>query len=252
MIIKKYKRTLYRNMLNTVDNSEELINRLYITSTHIKRSLSCILHYVRLAIDECLEFSDLGFISIKPNTFLDFPEEISLRLLTYSIMCIGQKKYKPRYNKLSKIFYKILNNEFNNAQTLSNCKIKKSQDNTISITREISTIKDLVINRSSDTLIEWDNRFKVRVTNPNNYDIILSRLNNKHIPEHLKKLNRDAVRCLPVLIYKNKIIAYPLQKYNTDDYINKTAPCISIEEVLVKQNLTNLTYSEFISRELLL
>ncbi|WDM85453.1 tRNA lysidine(34) synthetase TilS [Ehrlichia sp. JZT12] len=248
----KYRRTLYRNMLKVTDNSEELVNRLYITSTHIKRSLDCILHYVRLAIDQCLEFNDLGFINIKLNTFLDLPEEISLRLFTYSIMCIGQKKYKPRYSKLSKIFYKIFNNEFNTSQTLCNCKIKKNQDNTISITREISAIKDLTINPSSSISIEWDSRFKLRITNSNTYNIILSSLNKNYIPEHLKKLNREAVRCLPVLIHQNKIIAYPLQNYNTDNYINKMESSIRIEEVLVKKNLTNLTYSEFISRELLL
>ena len=249
---KKYRRTLYRNMLKISENPEDLINRLYLTSIHIKRSLNCILHYVRLAIDQCLEFSELGFINIKLNIFLDLPEEISLRLLTYSIMCIGQQKYKPRYNKLSKIFYKIINNEFNTTQTLGHCKIKKNQDNTISITREISKIKDIIISSFSNISIEWDNRFKIRIINSNDHNVTLSSLNNNYIPEHLKKLNREAVRCLPVLIHQNKILAYPLQNQIADDYINDMESSIRIEGVLVKKNLTNLTYSEFISRELLL
>ncbi|RZB12714.1 tRNA lysidine(34) synthetase TilS [Ehrlichia minasensis] len=248
---KKYKRTLYRNMLETTDNSEVFINRLYTASTHIKRSLDCILHYVREATDQCLEFTNLGHINIKLDVFLNLPEEISLRLLTYSIMTIGQQKYKPRYNKINRIFYKIQNNEFNSAQTLCNCKIVKNQNNTISVIREVSTIKELTVTYPTNTPIIWDNRFKISIAHHNANSLTVCSLNNSNIPDDLKKLNREAVRCLPVLKHQNKIVAYPLQNHNKNDYIDIKS-YIRIEEVLVKQHLINLTYSEFISKEPLL
>ncbi|QGR02907.1 tRNA lysidine(34) synthetase TilS [Ehrlichia ruminantium] len=249
----KYKRTIYRNILKEVDNTEELINRLYKTSIHIKRSLDCILHYVRLAIDEHLEFNNLGFIKIKLNSFFRLPEEISLRLFTYSIMSIGHKKYKPRYHKLNNIFQKIQNNELTKPHTFCHCKITKNQeDNTLCITREISTIDNIIIGPYSKTSITWDNRFKIYTNNPNNYSITISSLNKSYIPENLKKLNREAVRCLPILKYQNKILAYPLQNHLIDDYINMGEAIITIKEVLIKQNFINLTYSKFISREHLL
>ncbi|QLK52770.1 tRNA lysidine(34) synthetase TilS [Ehrlichia ruminantium] len=250
---KKYKRTLYRNILKEVDNTEELVNRLYKTSVHIKRSLDCILHYVRLAIDEHLEFNNLGFIKIKLNTFFNLPEEISLRLFTYSIMSIGQKKYKPRYHKLNNMFRKIQNNDFTKPQTFCHCKITRNQkDNTLCITREVSVINNKTISPYSKTSIVWDNRFKIRISNPNTHSITVSSLNNNYIPENLKKLDREAVRCLPILKYQNKILAYPLQNHLIDDYINELEPIITIEEVLIKQNFINLTYNNFISKEHLL
>ncbi|KJV63454.1 MULTISPECIES: tRNA lysidine(34) synthetase TilS [Ehrlichia] len=248
----KYKRTLYRNMLEMTDNSETLIDRLYTTSAHIRRSLSCILHYVRLAIDECLEFSTLGHIIIKLNVFLTLPEEISLRLLTYSIMSIGKQKYKPRYTKLNSIFYKIRNNEYKISQTLCGCKIIKNQNDTISITREVSAIKELTIDSFTNIVIEWDNRFKVSIVNSSPDNVTVSSLNNNYIPTNLKKLDREAVRCLPTLKYKNKIVAYPLQNNSNNDYIDERKSSIIIKEVLVKQNFINLTYSGFISKEPLL
>ena len=248
----KYKRTLYRNMLEMTDNSEILINRLYTASMHIRRSLSCILHYVRLAINECLEFTTIGHINVKLIVFLTLPEEISLRLLTYSIMSIGKQKYKPRYAKLNNIFYKIQNNKSKISQTLCGCKITKHQNDIISITRETSAIQELTINSFANIVIEWDNRFKISVVNSSSHNVTVSSLNNNYIPKNLKKLNREAVRCLPTLKYKNKIVAYPLQNNSNNDYISEVKSSITIKEVLVKQNFINLTYSEFISKEPLL
>ncbi|ABD44830.1 tRNA(Ile)-lysidine synthetase [Ehrlichia chaffeensis str. Liberty] len=249
---KKYKRTLYRNMLEITDNPEVLINRLYTASEHIKRSLNCILHYVRLATDQCLEFTNLGHINIKLDIFLTLPEEISIRLLTYSIMSIGQQKYKPRYSKLSNIFSKIKNNKHKIAQTLCGCKITTNHNNIISITREVSAIQELTINSATNIVIEWDNRFKISIVNSNADNVTVSSLNNNYIPEELKKLHREAVRCLPILKHKNKIVAYPLQNNSNNNYIDQVKSSIIIKEVLVKQNFINLTYSEFISKEPLL
>ncbi|KJV69443.1 tRNA(Ile)-lysidine synthetase [Candidatus Neoehrlichia lotoris str. RAC413] len=236
----KYKRTLYRNFIKVSKNPDVLVNRLHTTAIHIKRAVNCILYYVHAALNDCLEFNKLGFINIKLNKFNEVPEEIALRLFSYSLMVIGKKSYKPRYEKFIKLFHKIKNDLSIPPHTFYNCKIIRNKDNTISIIKEVASIKTQYINPYTKETIIWDNRFLLKIHNISAEQVSITPLSNNPIPIHLKKLYKEAVYSLPILKSKDKILAYPLQNNNIDNI-----PVISIEDVLIKRNIVNLVYSQF-------
>nr|CAH7718724.1 unnamed protein product [Callosobruchus chinensis] len=171
------KRTLYRSLLKAIDNQEILTERICLTALHMKRAAKALMHYTRLAFNDCVNVHDLGYIEIKLIELYQLPEEIALRLLLYSIMAIASKHYKPRYNSLIAIFNKILQKDSNVNCTLSGCKIRKYGENI------------LIIRESYHCSIK----------------------KNTKVPEFLKDYNccPEVFYSLPTIQKDGKVLAYP-------------------------------------------
>ncbi|WP_265031105.1 tRNA lysidine(34) synthetase TilS [Wolbachia endosymbiont (group B) of Athalia cordata] len=236
----KYRRTLYRNLLKASDNQDVLTERICLTALHMKRAAKALMHYTRLAFNDCINVHDLGYIEIKLSEFYKLPEEIALRLLLYSIMAICGKYYKPRYNSLVAIFNRILQQNSDVNCTLYGCKIRKYGES-ILIMRESSKIQEITVHLPLNGSIEWDNRFSCTIFGDQECSVTIAPLKKtQKIPEFLKNYDycSEVYYSLPTVQKDGKMLAYPDVNYNgknTDDdkvrfIINST----------IKQNLVSL------------
>ncbi|QKX01270.1 tRNA lysidine(34) synthetase TilS [Wolbachia endosymbiont of Dipetalonema caudispina] len=239
----KYRRTLHRNLLKASDDHKLLTERICLTAFHIKRAVKALMHYTRLAFNDCVNFNNLGYIEIILSKFYKLPEEIALRLLLYSIMVISSKHYKPRYNSLIAIFNKILQKDTNVQCTLFECKIKKYKEN-ILIIRESSKIKkEVLINLPLDGPIKWDNRFSCTILGGGNQGCsvtIVPLKKTQKIPQFLKDYNCsfEVFYSLPVIEKNGKVLAYPHINYDEKSINNNKMQFIA--NSIIKQNLVSL------------
>ncbi|MBA8758412.1 tRNA lysidine(34) synthetase TilS [Wolbachia pipientis] len=236
----KYRRTLYRNLLKASDNQEILTERICLTALHMKRTAKALMHYTRLAFNDCVNVHDLGYIEIKLSEFYQLPEEIALRLLLYSIMAIASKHYKPRYNSLIVIFNKILQKDSNVNCTLSGCKIRKYGEN-ILIIRESSKIQEINVNLPLNEPTQWDNRFSCTILGNQECSVIIAPFKKtQKVPEFLKDYNccAEVFYSLPVVLKDGKVLAYPDVNYNGKNTNDDKAQCII--NSTIKQNLVSL------------
>ncbi|NUY39346.1 tRNA lysidine(34) synthetase TilS [Wolbachia endosymbiont of Litomosoides brasiliensis] len=237
----KYRRTLYRNLLKVSDDREILTERICLTTLHMKRAMKALIYYTCLAFNDCVNIHDLGYIEIKLSEFYKLPEEISLRLLLYSIMVISNKRYKPRYNSLIAIFNKVLRKDNDVHCTLSECKIRKCGES-ILIIRESSKIQEISVSLPLNGPIEWDNRFSCTILGDQECSVTITPLKKtQKIPKFLKDYNccPEVFYSLPVVLKDGKVLAYPHLNHNGKNIDGGEVQCII--NSTVKQNLVILT-----------
>ncbi|QOD38658.1 tRNA lysidine(34) synthetase TilS [Candidatus Wolbachia massiliensis] len=236
----KYRRTLYRNLLKASDNQEILTERICLTALHMKRAAKALLHYTRLAFNDCVNVHDLGYIEIQLSEFYKVPEEIALRLLLYSIMTISSKYYKPRYNSLIAIFNKILRKDNDVNCTLSECKIRQCRESLL-IIREPSKIQEVSVSLPLSGPIEWDNRFSCTILGSQECSVIIAPLKKtQKIPKFLKDYDccPEVFYSLPVVLKGGEVVAYPYVNHNEKNVNDNKIQCIT--NSIIKQNLVNL------------
>ncbi|WP_341813407.1 tRNA lysidine(34) synthetase TilS [Wolbachia endosymbiont (group B) of Germaria angustata] len=236
----KYRRTLYRNLLKASDNQDVLTERICLTALHMKRAAKALMHYTRLALNDCVNVHDLGYIEIKLSEFYQLPEEVALRLLLYSIMAIVNKHYKPRYRSLIAIFNKISQKDSDINCTLSGCKIRK-YGGRILIMRESSKIQEITVHLTLNVPIEWDNRFSCTILSNQKYSVTIAPLKKtQKIPEFLKDYNccPEVFYSLPTVQEDGKVLAYPDINYNGKNTNDDKVQCII--NSTIKQNLVSL------------
>ncbi|ACZ48921.1 putative ATPase [Anaplasma centrale str. Israel] len=246
----KYRRTFFRNLIAESKNPGVIIERLCRTTSHMYRALSCILHYVRSSLDDCLEFSPLGFITIKSQELRSVPEEIASRLLLLSLMAMGGKDHKPRYSSFWPILTQMRQGGDFTPRTLHGCKVFKESDGNFSIVRELARIEGRICVSTTAEIMQWDRRFTIKIVGVHNashsagplsdsqkeaHSLYITPLGNGPLPEHLMHVKRDVARGLPVLAHGDKVLAYPWQNHNIG-----VIPAISVEEVLVRRGVISL------------
>ncbi|WP_353279110.1 tRNA lysidine(34) synthetase TilS [Wolbachia endosymbiont (group B) of Longitarsus flavicornis] len=236
----KYRRTLYRNLLKASDNQDVLTERICLTALHMKRAAKALMHYTRLAFNDCVNIHDLGYIEIKLDELYKLPEEIALRLLLYSIMAIVNKHYKPRYRSLIAIFNRILQQNSDVNCTLYGCKIRKYGES-ILIMRESSKIQEITVHLPLNGSIEWDNRFSCTIFGDQECSVTIAPLKKtQKIPEFLKNYDycSEVYYSLPTVQKDGKMLAYPCIKHDSkhigDDEIKYFITSI------IKENLLKL------------
>ncbi|WP_407512237.1 tRNA lysidine(34) synthetase TilS [Wolbachia endosymbiont of Trichogramma kaykai] len=236
----KYRRTLYRNLLKASDNQEILTERICLTALHMKRAAKALMHYTRLALNDCVNIHDLGYIEIKLDELYKLPEEIALRLLLYSIMAIVNEHYKPRYRSLITIFNKVSQKDSDINCTLSGCKIRK-YGGSILIMRESSKIQEITVHLTLNLPVEWDNRFSCTILSNQKCSVTIAPLKKtQKVPEFLKDYNccPEVFYSLPTVQKDGKVLAYPDINYNEKNTNDDKVQCII--NSTIKQNLVSL------------
>ena len=260
----KYKRTFYRNFIKESHNPSLITDRIYTTSLHMQRALSCILHYVKSSLCACVQYGDLGYARIKYDEFRKLHEEIASRILLLLLMAVGNRNTKPRYKKFGAAFDKIWGCESYKPFTMYGCKvIRDDEDGDVLIIREVADIQRVTPVEKVPCTVEWDGRFVVSIKDMgqclgHNKEltkecgaldssnavargdaIYLTPLGCNKIPEDFAPFRQDIVRGLPVLVVEDKILASGLQNYNMS-----TTSVLYIEKVLVKDMVDSLIFNQ--------
>ena len=256
----KYKRTFYRSFIGENQNPSLVTDRIYRTSQHMQRALSCILHYVKSSLCTCVQYGDFGYVRIKYDEFRKLHEEIASRVLLLLLMAVGNRNTKPRYEKFSAAFNKIWNCATYKPFTTYGCKIiRDDEDGDVLIIREVADIQQVTPVEKVPCTVEWDGRFVVSIKNvglgrelteecgaldsrnaqSRGDTIYLTPLGRSKIPEDFAPFRQDIVRGLPALVVGDKILASGLQNYNMG-----TTSVVYIEKVLVKDRVDSLIFNQ--------
>ncbi len=199
-------RALHRKLLKDMDKIG--LDRISLLTIHSQRSLEAILYYVRRSIEECISVSQFGFISIDSILFCEYPEEVSMRILLYAILCVGGLSVKPRYKSFRLIYDNVVNNN-EGSFTLNRCKISIKKNNIV-IKREIIHLPVKIKADSTKDFI-WDNRFlcRLKVSDENiESEIIKKAFIAAGWPNQMCDIPKDVFATMPILYITDNIYLY--------------------------------------------
>lgn len=136
---ENFKRNKIRNLIEKLDDKELIKKRIYQTSKHFSRAKSYLNIQTEATFEELVYFNDKK-AEININAFKKLHEEIAFRLMIKLFNEIGDKIYKPRFEKLENLYEKIINDQINKSTTFANCLIEITQDKIV-LSKEITRKK---------------------------------------------------------------------------------------------------------------
>lgn len=136
---EKFKRNKIRNLIEQLENKELIKKRIYQTSKHLSRAKSYLNIQTEATYEELVNFNN-SKAEINLNAFKKLHEEIAFRLMIKLFNKIGDKAYKPRFEKLEILYEKIINDQINKSSTFANCLIEITQ-NKMMLSKEITRNK---------------------------------------------------------------------------------------------------------------
>lgn len=155
---EKYLRNKIRIFLNSFENKDDIIKRIDFAVNQINDYKIFVDNYIKKIEKKIFQFNSFGTCILNRHFLLQEDENIILKILAQISMVISGNKYKPRLEKLRRLFETIQNGEIIK-YTFYGC-IFESYNNDIIAYREYNSIKedvDLLYNKE----VIWDNRFKI-------------------------------------------------------------------------------------------
>jgi tRNA(Ile)-lysidine synthase len=228
----KYERVKIRQFIESSADSSLLIDRLFDTAKNMQRSRSYIETMVAKDFAETAEIKPEGYAIISRKKFLNLHSEAAYRILAKLIKNIGGDYYKPRFEKLEKLYAQILSNPSLSGVTLGGCNIY-SYKNNLNIIREISAV-EANINIEQFCEIIWDNRFKCQLADTQFSDLKIGALGQNGLKQVLEKtpdlplgvLPKKIIYTLPALRNLEKILAVPHICYYASDELKQQVSLI--------------------------
>jgi len=110
-----------------------------------------------------------GYIKLEGQTLFEAPDEISLRALSRSLMCVGGSIYPPAMEKVENLHEKMKAGLFDDrgwkGATLARCRITSGPGKTFHVMREIRNLP-APVSLPTCAGFNWDRRFDLRLNNP--------------------------------------------------------------------------------------
>lgn len=165
---EKFVRNKIRNFLNSFENKEEITERIAFAVNEINKCKNFIQAKLEEVENKILDFSSFGICLINTSELLKLEDDLSLRLLAKTSMKISGNIYKPRLEKLKRLYEEIHNYYYNFENlkaTFYGCIFQKYDENRMVVYREYNAIEDdfpLEYNKE----VIWDNRFIIKLKKP--------------------------------------------------------------------------------------
>lgn len=106
----KYLRNNIRNLLTTIEDKELIEKRIIQSSEHFNRAKDFLIQHTEIIFKEKCQINQ-SEIKISLTEFCNLHSEIAYRILIKIFNLLGDKNYKPRFNKLDDLYKKIINKE---------------------------------------------------------------------------------------------------------------------------------------------
>jgi len=153
----KYARTRLRDEL---ENSTELsVDHLTALAQRCARARMALEQDAAYLLAQSCSVDPAGFVRLDLLKMAAAPEEISLRVLSRAIRCIGGRIHGPRQAPLERLHGLIHSTDFARSRTLGGCHILRRGPE-ILVMREFRNTPEPVMMASEQTFL-WDNRFLV-------------------------------------------------------------------------------------------
>ena len=225
----KFLRVNIRNFINNSSEPKLLVQRLANTAINMQRSRSYIESKIEEDLKNTVTFRPEGYCLINKEHFKNLHEEAAFRILSKTIKNVSGQYYKARFEKITNLYEKILNDKISKSVTLNGCEIydSKSDESKIIISRELSAIEERKDLKVGDKVV-WDNRFLCELKNLTESDnFYIDRLTDsglKYLNEDYNSLRnidlpKKIIYSLPALKKGNgEVISIPHLNINSDKY----------------------------------
>lgn len=157
---EKFLRNKIRNFINSFENKEEIITRINFAIEEINKSRVLINDFIEEIEKNYVKFDNFGSC-IFDRKLLTEKEEIVLKILAKISMKISSNIYKPRLEKLKRLFY-VLKNSDKIRYTFYGCIFEWYNKNLFIVYREYSAL-DNDIELIYNSYVIWDNRFRIKL-----------------------------------------------------------------------------------------
>lgn len=135
--------------------------RLAATAQRMRRA--------RIALDEMAGTVFAATVTVAPHGSCDVdlaalraaPSEIGLRVLARVVMGVGGLVYRPRHDRLERLYRTLCEDGFEGDRTLAGCRIRPSGKHAVQVLREAAMIEDVPVLLAGGETRLWDRRFAV-------------------------------------------------------------------------------------------
>lgn len=188
---EKFLRNKIRNFLGSFDNTEKIIDRINFAIDGIGKTKNIINKQIERTKNKIVNFDPFGSCLFDRKKLLKEDEEIILKILAQISMEIGGKIYKPRLEKLKRLFEHIKSTN-NIKYTFYGCIFEQYNDNMIIVYREYNSIGEnvkLIFNRE----VIWDNRFKI-ILKKDLADVTIGHVKEGKFNKVIEKLKKTDIK----------------------------------------------------------
>ena len=221
---EKFLRNKIRVFLNSFEDKETIVERVNFAVGEINKCKESFLKQVEEAEDKILKFEFDRCIFYVDNIFR-YENNIVLRLLAKALMNESGNAYKPRLEKLKRLFDEIVKFYFDRTMNLKytfyGCIIEKIDDKRIVVYREYNSIGQ-DINLEYNKKVIWDNRFEIVLKDKNIKNIAVTHLQENEFNsflEYLRLTNFKVFKEIKKLKNIDKRIFYTIPLFKTDKYL---------------------------------
>ena len=161
---EKYLRNKIRNFLNSFENKNIISDRISFAIGEIVKSKEFMDEEFEDKKQKILSFNNFGSCLLNFEKLKNINRSIALKILSFSAMKISGNIYKPRLEKLKRLFETIINLQQQDTfkQTFYGCIFEKINDNLIMVYREYKAIGEDKILKYNEEIV-WDDRFIIKL-----------------------------------------------------------------------------------------
>lgn len=160
---EKYLRNKIRGFLGSLKDKDIVVKRINSAVNSIAKARDVIETELLKEAKDIVKYFDEGYVCLNLKKFGDLDEEFGLRLLAWMLMEVSGNPYKPRLEKLKRVYNEVIGGngegKLLKATTFYGCVLEQGDEaGEIIIYREKKAIKNKLI-AIGDGEFLWDGRF---------------------------------------------------------------------------------------------
>jgi tRNA(Ile)-lysidine synthase len=156
----KYARVQVRQLRDQLSSLGLEPQRLADTAVRLQDAREALEFYANAVFDASVSSHPTGFVRLDPEELKQAPREIGLRVLARCLSKVSGNPYRPRSEKLDRMYGRIVDGGFQGA-TLHGCQAAQEGDETL-IFRELRAVAEpLFVADLKEGTPVWDGRFGI-------------------------------------------------------------------------------------------
>ena len=165
----QFARVRMRTIMQTLAADGLTAERLASTADRMATAKSALDHFMQELEARAVSINDAGFVTVNLTAFCAAPREIGLRLLAEVCRSVGGNTYRPRFERLQRVYDAILTGTLGNGTTLAGCRFgpvppalaAEANDSALLVYRELAAAKDEAAPLLPGETAVFDGRFIV-------------------------------------------------------------------------------------------
>ncbi len=169
---EQFARVRMRNIMRALAEDGLTVERLSATADRMATAKSALDHFAQELASRAVRPHEAGFVILDPVPLKGDPREIGLRVLADVCRDVGGNPYRPRFDRLQRVYESILAGSLGNGATLAGCRFApapaglagEAAGTALLVHRELAAARDSVAALRPGGQAIFDNRFDVTLT----------------------------------------------------------------------------------------